>query len=94
MSSLQKYRIHEVAKDFGLVSKNVSDIMTEYFEAPKNHMQVLTEEELNLIFDVLTANAQVENFDRLMAETYVEPAEEKSEKEKKQAIKQKMWSGS
>ena len=77
MSSLQKYRIHEVARDFGLGSKDVSDIMTEYFEPPKNHMQVLTEAELNLIFDVLTARNTVENFDKLMAETYHEKAPQK-----------------
>ena len=77
MSSLQKYRIHEVARDFGLGSKDVSDIMSEYFEPPKNHMQVLTEAELNLIFDVLTARNTVENFDKLMAETYHEKAPQK-----------------
>ncbi len=85
MSSLQKYRIHEAAKDFGLNSKDISDIMTEYFEAPKNHMQVLTEEQLNLIFDVLTARVQVENFDKLMSETYHEPEQAAENKEEKPA---------
>ncbi len=79
MSSMLKYRIHEAAKDFGLGSKDISDIMAEYFAPPKNHMQILTEEELNLIFDVLTARAQVENFDALMAETYHEPEVKKEE---------------
>lgn len=43
--SLVKYRIHEVAKDFGKQTKDVSAIMTEYFTAPKNHMQVLEDNE-------------------------------------------------
>ena len=38
-----KYRIHEVAKDFGLTSKVVGQIVTDYSAAPKNHMQVLEE---------------------------------------------------
>ncbi|MBQ3054877.1 MAG: translation initiation factor IF-2 [Oscillospiraceae bacterium] len=64
---MQKYRVHEVAKDFGLTTKVVTDIMTEFLETPKNHMQVLTEPELNLIFDVITTRHQVESFEAFMA---------------------------
>ena len=50
MSSLDnKYRIHEVAKDFGLPSKTVTEILTDYIAAPKNHMQVLENPELVLL---------------------------------------------
>ena len=38
---LNKYRVHEVAKDFGKKSNDVADILTKYATAPKNHMQVL-----------------------------------------------------
>ena len=51
MSSFEKYRIHEVAKDFNITSKVVSEILTEYASAPKNHMQVLEAHELDLIFE-------------------------------------------
>jgi len=44
VSTLFKYRVHEVAKDFGLSSKEISKILAEYATAPKNHMQVLSEE--------------------------------------------------
>ncbi|MBR6811954.1 MAG: translation initiation factor IF-2 N-terminal domain-containing protein, partial [Oscillospiraceae bacterium] len=40
-----KYRIHEVAKDFGMPSKNVMNIMIDKGTTPKNHMQVLTDDE-------------------------------------------------
>lgn len=36
-----KYRVHEVAKDFKKNSKEITDILTKYATAPKNHMQVL-----------------------------------------------------
>ncbi len=89
MSSLQKYRVHEVAKDFGLTSKVVTDIMTEFLTTPKNHMQVLTDAELNLIFDVITQRNQVESFEKLMSEAYTAPVEEapaeKPAKEEKSA---------
>lgn len=92
MSSLQKYRVHEVAKDFGITSKDIIRIMEKYLTAPKTHMQVLTDAELNIIFDVITLENQVESFDELMSETYVEPkAPEKPEKAegKKPETKQK-----
>ena len=39
--SMIKYRIHEVAKDFNVTSKVISQILTDYIAPPKNHMQVL-----------------------------------------------------
>ena len=54
MSSFDKYRIHEVAKDFNTTSKVISEILTEYVTAPKNHMQVLEDAELDVIFEYLT----------------------------------------
>ena len=59
MSSFEKYRIHEVAKDFNTTSKVISEILTEYVAAPKNHMQVLEEAELDIIFEYLTQHNQV-----------------------------------
>lgn len=61
MSSLFKYRVHEVAKDFDLQSKQVAQILTDYATTPKNHMQALKENELNLIFDYITQQNQVED---------------------------------
>ncbi len=60
-----KYRIHEVAKDFDLPSKLITEIMTEYFAPPKNHMQVLTDEELNVIFDYVTQTNQIDSIARV-----------------------------
>ncbi|MDR0381971.1 MAG: translation initiation factor IF-2 [Oscillospiraceae bacterium] len=73
MSNLIKYRVHEVAKDFGFPSKKVSDIMAKYLTPPKNHMQVLTDEELNLIFDEITQTNQIENIEIVFSKTYKEP---------------------
>lgn len=46
-----KYRVHEVAKDFNLASKDITEILTEYATTPKNHMQVLEIPELDLILN-------------------------------------------
>ena len=65
MSNLIKYRVHEVAKDFGLTSKVIGGILTDYATAPKNHMQVLGSEELDLVFEYLTQHNQVESAEDL-----------------------------
>ena len=68
MASLVKYRIHEVAKDFGWQTKDVSNIVAEFYEKPKNHMQVLEDDQLNLIFDYITYNNQIDSIETVFAE--------------------------
>ena len=67
MSSLIKYRVHELAKDFQLSSKEVVQILTDYATAPKNHMQVLDDNELSLIFEYLTQKNQVGSIEEIYA---------------------------
>ena len=91
--SLVKYRIHEVAKDFGKQTKDVSAIMTEYFTAPKNHMQVLEDNELAVIFEHLTQHNQVDSIDSVFAEVYHEPKKEQPKAEEKPAAAPKAENG-
>ena len=68
MSTMVKYRVHEVAKDFGLTSKVITEILTKYATAPKNHMQVLEDRELDIIFEYLTSNNQMESIADIFAD--------------------------
>ena len=77
-SVVNKYRVHEVAKDFGVPTKQITEILTKYAETPKNHMQVLGDRELSLIFEHLTQNNQVSGIHVIFAEG-VKPAEKKSD---------------
>ena len=65
MSGLIKYRVHEVAKDFNMTSKEITQILTDYATTPKNHMQVLEDDELNDIFEYLTQHHQVASLEEL-----------------------------
>lgn len=58
-----KYRVHEVAKDLGVASKEVIELLKNYLGEEKKHMTALTEEELNVIFEYYTQKNQVENFE-------------------------------
>ena len=59
--SLVKYRLKEVATDFGVAPKVIVDILTKYSEKPKSNTQVLTAEELNVVFDYMTQHHQIES---------------------------------
>ncbi|MCL2081103.1 MAG: translation initiation factor IF-2 [Oscillospiraceae bacterium] len=68
-----KYRVHEVAKDFGLQTKVISDVLIKFLTPPKNHMQALSSFELDVIFDYLTQHNQIDSMERVFAHTYREP---------------------
>ena len=65
---IEKYRVHEVAKDFNLPTKTITEILTKYVAAPKNHMQVLSDHELSVIFDYLTQHNQVSGIQVIYAD--------------------------
>ena len=63
--SMIKYRVHEVAKDFNVTSKVISQILTDYIAPPKNHMQVLENNELDVIFEYMTQHNQVASLEEV-----------------------------
>ncbi len=77
MAVVVKYRVHEVAKDFKVATKVVTEILTKYATTPKNHMQVLENQELDYIFEYLTQHHQMESIAEVFAD--VKPAEPKAE---------------
>ena len=72
-----KYRVSEVAKDFGVPSKEVIGLLAKYVDTPKKSATALEENELDLVFEYFTQKNSVENFD-----AYFATAAEKKEPEK------------
>ena len=72
--SMIKYRVHEVAKDFNVPTKAITQILTDYAATPKNHMQVLENHELDVIFEYMTQHNQAES----LADIYAVPAKEEN----------------
>ena len=76
---LIKVKVSEVAKDFGKQSKEIVKILSDYCEgAAKKPSSVLEEAELNVLFDKITQDNSVENFDAYFATR--KPQEKKAEK--------------
>ena len=80
--SMVKYRVHEVAKDFGVGSKLISQILTDYIAPPKNHMQVLETSELDVIFEYMTQHNQVASLEEVFRVTAPAKPAEKAEEHK------------
>ena len=85
-----KYRVHEVAKDFGVSTKEITEILAKYRSAPKNHMQVLDDTDLSVIFEYLTQHNQVSDMEgTLNAQGASRKKPEQSKAETKQQTESK-----
>ena len=87
-----KYRVHEVAKDFGVSTREITEILTKYRTEPKNHMQVLDDADLSVIFEYMTQHHQVKNMESLLgaqqSERKGQPAAKQEEKPAEKAPEQ------
>ena len=67
-----KYKVSEVAKDLGVASKEIVELLGKVSETPPKSQTALSESELNVVFENYTQKKQVESFD-----TYFAQADEK-----------------
>ncbi len=82
---ITKYKVNEVAKDFGLNNKEIIEVLGRFYEEPKKAQTALDTKELDVLFDVLTQENSVENFNSYFAMKKGE--EKKEEKVQKPAPK-------
>ena len=87
--SLIKYRVREVAADFGMAPKDVSEAVGKFFEKPKSNSQVLTDEELNGVFDYITQKNQIASIEQVFAPARKPEPEKKPEAEKRPEAEKK-----
>lgn len=87
---VKKYRVHEVAKDFGVASKDIITLLKNYLGEEKKHMTCLTEDELNIIFEHFAKKGEVKSFDEYFNSAKKEaakPAQSKQHPQKPQEKK-------
>ena len=80
-----KYRLKDVATDFGVSTKEISAIMEKFFEKPKSNTQVLTDDELNVVFDYISFTNQISSIEEVFAVQPAPKAEPKKEEPKQDA---------
>ncbi len=71
-----KYRVSDVAKDFGVPSKEIVELLAKHFQPAKKSATALEENELDVIFEHYTQKHNTDNLD-----TYFATATERKPKE-------------
>ena len=71
MSIEVKYRVKDLAADFGMAPKEITEVISLYGEKPKSSSQNLTVEILELVFNHLTQHNQISSLEQVFA---VQPA--------------------
>ena len=73
-----KIKVSEIAKDLGKSNKDIIEILDTYCDGPaKKAGTALSDEELNVIFDKITQDSSVSNFDSYYAKKKAKPVSEK-----------------
>ncbi len=76
-----KYRVSDVAKDFGVPGKEIIELLAKYFETPKKSATALEENELDIVFEYYTQKFATDNLDAYFATANERPAKEEPKKE-------------
>ena len=85
--AIEKYRVRDVARDFGMPAKVITEILDKYATAPKSNMQALEDHELSIVFEHLTQNNQISNIAAIYADEPKKPEAPKVEAPKAEAPK-------
>ena len=80
--SFVKVRLKELAADFGVAPKEISEIIGKFGEKPKSNSQVLTDTELNQVFEVMTQTHQISSLEQVFAQAPSKAQEKKAEEKK------------
>ena len=62
-----KYQLSDLAKDLNMQTKDIIDMIKEHFNTVRKPSAILTEKELNFIFEKVTLDNSVPNFDKYFA---------------------------
>ncbi len=78
-----KYRVTDVAKDFGVPSKEIVELLAKHFQPAKKSATALEENELDVIFEYYTQKHNTDNLDAYFATANDRKAKEEPKVEEK-----------
>ena len=85
--SFVKYRVKEVAADFGMTPKEMSEIIGKFGEKPKSYTQALEDSQLNMVFEYMTQNHQISSLEQVFAVKPTAPKQEPKAEPQKETQK-------
>ncbi len=80
---MKKYKLNELAKDLGVSGKKIASIIEEKFGVEKKSQTSLEQNEINMVFELLTAENSVESFDAYFNSKKEKPKKVEPKTEKK-----------
>ena len=87
--SFVKVRLKEVAADLGVTPKEIGDIIARFGDRPKSNSQVLTDAELNQVFEVMTQTHQISSLEQVFAQPASKPKAEAAAKAPEKKVEPK-----
>ncbi|MEE1061001.1 MAG: translation initiation factor IF-2, partial [Ruminococcus sp.] len=64
---MAKYKVRDIANDLGVSGKKITEILEKHCGVSKKTMATLEENEINIVFEVVTQEKSVKNFDSYFA---------------------------
>ncbi|MDR1364618.1 MAG: translation initiation factor IF-2 [Oscillospiraceae bacterium] len=75
---LAKYKIHDIAKDLGVSSKEIIEILKNILGVERRRMTALAEHEINVVFEYYTQKFALENFNSYFSERNLQNVNQKA----------------
>ena len=84
-----KYKLGDLAKDLNMPANDIAALIKDRFNAVKKPGTVLTDEELNYVFEKVTAEKGVKSFESYFASKSAPKQEKKDKPEKTEKFEKK-----
>ena len=65
---VNRYKVNDLARDFGMQTKQIVEILGKYFDKPKKSGQNLNDHELTVVFEYLTQHNQASSIESIYAD--------------------------
>ena len=82
---MAKFKISDLAKDFGVKNNTIIDLLKDFSETPKKANSSVENEELDFVFEHFTKTHEVKGFDEYFAMKKPEPKKEAPKAEEKKS---------
>ena len=86
---MAKFKVSDLAKDFGVKNNTIIDLLKDFSETPKKANSSVENEELDFVFEHFTKTHEVKGFDDYFAMKKPEAKKEEPKKEEKKAAPEK-----
>lgn len=84
----KKFKVSDIAKSFELQSKEIIEILAKFTEGEKKSSTAVEEKDLDILFDIVTKEHSVENFDAYFSSAAEEKPKKQAEKPQEKSNKQ------